>query len=41
RDDQVPMESYLANYCTKTPASVIHEYLQKLSSEDSEMVKKK
>src|SRR6185295_17447312 len=32
------MKSHLANYCTKTPASVVREYLQKLSGE---MAKKK
>jgi hypothetical protein len=41
RGDRVPMESHLANHCTKAPASVVREYLQKLGGEDSEMAKKK
>jgi len=35
------MESHLANHCTKAPASVVREYLQKLGGEDSETAKKK
>ena len=35
------MESHLANHCTKAPVSVVREYLQKLSGEDSETAKKK
>ena len=41
RGDRARMESHLANHCTKAPALIIREYLQRLGTEDLETAKKR